>query len=568
MTEKREEHKIAGAQYKISDILSKTFDFVIPNYQRPYSWTTEEAGELFDDLQEFLADQKPTGGDDPYFLGSIVLVKKETLPRAEVIDGQQRLTTLTILMSALVDKLSGEKAAGFAKYINEPGDVVEERLPKPRLTLRKRDNEFFHNHIQTEGKLADLIVRDTAQHTGPQANIILNAKLFVSRLEGLSEEAAFEFGKFVVNHCYLVAVSTPSMQSAYRIFSVLNDRGLDLLPTDILKSDIIGKIPEAEQDAYTKKWEDTEDALGRDPFSDVVSHVRMIYRKSKLKKTVLDEFREFVLSEERQPKALIDNVLCPYADAFQTITEASYECTGDAEAVNSLLRWLNRIDNADWIPPAMVYLKKNDGEPEKLVEFFKHLERLAASMFIRRCSINDRIDRYGKLIEVIQSTDDGILFDDASPLMLTPEEATKTVDLLERDVYTMNSRVRTYVMLRLDSWLSDGAARYDHKRLTVEHVLPQTVDDGSEWATTWPDEEKRKKWVHRLGNLLLLTRNKNSSASNWDFDVKKTKYFTGRSGVSSFAITTTVLEKDEWTESVVEQRQEEMTAKLKSGWDL
>ena len=134
--------RIIGHEYPVSKIFSPEFDFVIPAYQRPYAWTTEEAGELFDDIQGFMQQQGAAGADDPYFLGSIVLIKTEECPHAEVIDGQQRLTTLTLLLVALVEKLAGDEARSLAKYINEPGDLAEDRPARPRLTLRDRDQEF------------------------------------------------------------------------------------------------------------------------------------------------------------------------------------------------------------------------------------------------------------------------------------------------------------------------------------------------------------------------------------------------------------------------------------------
>ena len=132
----------------------------------------------------------------------------------------------------------------------------------------------------------------------------------------------------------------------------------------------------------------------------------------------------------------------------------------------------------------------------------------------------------------------------------------------------MSKRPRTYLLLRLDSWISDHAAEYDHKILTVEHVLPQTVDPESEWSRVWPEEEVRDSWVHKLGNLLLLSRRKNSQAQNYDFLIKKDKYFKGRGGVSTFAITTTVLDQEEWTQEFVEKRQGELVETAKSHWDL
>ncbi len=558
--------KITGHEYPISKILSPEFDFIIPPYQRPYAWTTEEAGDLFDDIKSFMEQQSATRTDDPYFVGTIVLIKTDTESRAEVIDGQQRLTTITILLAALVAKLSGEEARSLTKYINEPGDLAEGRASKPRLTLRERDQDFFRKYVQTAGMLAELLLLDDSDLTDPQKNIRANARLYVQNIQKMDDAEAFALGKFTVNRCFLVAVSTPSMRSAYRIFSVMNDRGLDLLTCDILKSDIIGTIQEGRREDYTTKWENVEEDLGRDAFNELFTHIRMIYQKAKLQTTVLDGFREHVLKKETDPQRLVDDVLVPYAEAYELVTTATYESSQDASGVNELLGWLQRIDNMDWIPPAMLFMHKNGTNVPELERFYRSLERLVASMFIRRCGVNDRLSRYGRLIASIEQGED--LWADDSPLMLSQKEREDTVAQLEDEVYNMNKRVRTYVMLRLDSFLSDLAAVYNHNILTVEHVLPQTVSPGSYWATAWPEEEPREKWVHRLGNLLLLSRRKNAEASNFDFDVKKEKYFRSRHGVSTFALTTKVLEKDEWTPQVVEDRQAEMLTKLRQGWDL
>ena len=95
--------KISGAEYQLAKIFSSDFDYSIPSYQRPYAWTEVQAGELFSDLYDFFMKEK----DESYFLGSIVLIKEEGRPNSEVIDGQQRLTTLTILLAAITSRFEG-----------------------------------------------------------------------------------------------------------------------------------------------------------------------------------------------------------------------------------------------------------------------------------------------------------------------------------------------------------------------------------------------------------------------------------------------------------------------------
>ena len=116
--------------------------------------------------------------------------------------------------------------------------------------------------------------------------------------------------------------------------------------------------------------------------------------------------------------------------------------------------------------------------------------------------------------------------------------------------------------------MGDGAATYDLGLLTIEHVLPQTVNPGTSWAAAWPDEALRKQWVHRLANLVPLTQKRNSQALNYDFDVKKSAYFGGKHGVSSYRLTTQVLKTAEWTPALVAQRQLDLIELLSTHWDL
>ncbi len=218
--------KISGAEYPLSKIFSSEFEYVIPSYQRPYAWTVDEASELFDDLKSFYETEKEEG----YFLGSIVLIKGEDRPLSEVIDGQQRLTTLTIMLAALACAHNGENRDELRGYIVEPGKKAEKIEPKPRLTLRERDRAFFRNYVQ-EFKLDELAnLEKSGLETEARANIVRNTTHLLKSIEGAfaTPNEVLDFASFLLTRCYLVAVSTPNETSAFRVFSVMNSRGLDL----------------------------------------------------------------------------------------------------------------------------------------------------------------------------------------------------------------------------------------------------------------------------------------------------------------------------------------------------
>ena len=160
------------------------------------------------------------------------------------------------------------------------------------------------------------------------------------------------------------------MESAYRIFSVMNDRGLDLSHADILKAEVIGKIPsETAQDSYAKKWETAEENLGRTAFDDLFGHIRMIKVRQKLRTTTLKEIREHV-KPGSDPIKFIDQQLTPYADALETLKDADFQSAQGAEKINAYLKWLNRLDNSDWVPPGLVAMAKHQNDPEWLGWFF------------------------------------------------------------------------------------------------------------------------------------------------------------------------------------------------------
>jgi len=306
--------KITGKEYPLLKIFSSDFEYHIPAYQRPYAWTAEETGILFDDLYEFYQTE-PT---DNYFLGTIVLIKEDDKPYADVIDGQQRLTTLTILFSVLAAALTGEAREACDALLRESGNILAGISARPRVNLRERDQAFFNEYIQ-KVQIQTLMNMDaTVLSTEAQRHIQENCKTLSERFECTfhgEQEKLIPFSTFLLNRCFLVAVSTDSQESAFRVFSVMNSRGLDLLPIDIIKSEIIGEIPANEQQAYTNKWEDLENETGREGFNEVFTHTRTIFAKERPKKGLLEEFREYVV-KRTTPQKLVDDILSPYAEAY------------------------------------------------------------------------------------------------------------------------------------------------------------------------------------------------------------------------------------------------------------
>ena len=552
---------LKAIQKSLNDVFSDEYLFKIPVYQRPYAWATDQVDDLLDDLQ----DAVKRDSESPYFLGSIVLIKEDDIPDSDVVDGQQRLTTLTILFCVLRELAPKNERDALDTFIREKGQRYRGTHDRFRLRLGKRDATFFQNNVQEKGALSSLLAEDAPQLTDSRELIRSNAKHLRDALEKLTLADRQALAEFIVQQCYLVVVTAADRESAYRIFAVMNDRGMDLSPTDILKADVIGETAPSEQDRYGERWEQIEDGLGREGFRDLFAHIRMIYAKTKLRVTLQADFQDKVLKDMDDDKPFIDHVLEPYATVYEIVTRAAFESRQDAENVNVCLRHLGLLDNFDWVPPAMSFFRRNERDHGAILRFSRALERLAYGLFIRRANINERLGRYAEILRLIES--DSGPFDKDGPLELDSEERMTIVEKLDAPIYSPYSRVMRPLLLRLNSALSEAGVTYNYPTISIEHVLPQSPAPESEWIHCFGDSDEREYWTHRLANLVLLSFRKNARASNFEFSRKKTEYF-GRNEVTSFPLTTQVLSHESWTPAVLEERQRSLIGVLKREWRL
>ena len=555
--------QIGAAEKKVADVFSDRYAFTIPPYQRPYAWEPEHASELLEDLLDAMGPNSSSEG--LYFLGSIVLVKSPGSPEAKVVDGQQRLTTLTILFSVLRD-LTGDLELKIRReaYVKQSADLDLGLQEKLRLNLRHRDQPFFEDTVQKRDATKKLPRLDGLE--GSQARIVENARLYRKRLSLKTDADRSALISFILNNCYLVVVEVPTDTAARRIFTVLNARGMDLIATDILKADLLERAGEARENELSIRWEEIEVALGRDLFSDLFTHIRMIFQREKPRSALETGFREFVPPFQGDPGDFISNTLERYADAL-ILTEDREKFKNKFGAQSAaLLQSLNRLDNKDWVPPLLLRLVQYaSNEQVNIPDFISKLERLAYYLFVTRSDVNARMFRYADVLDQVNPREDR-----TTPrtigLELNTDEIWDFFEALDGQVY-LKSRVVKPLLLRLDLALSDGSAIYDYPTISVEHVCPQNIDLDSQWDNWFNDKEQHKRWLHRVSNLVLLSYRKNASASNWDIDRKKTVYFK-KDDACPFLLTQQVLDATEWTPIILEARQKDILRTFSRSWHI
>lgn len=342
---------ISAFELPLGKVFTSDYQLSIPSFQRAYSWRPGNVLQLLDDVR-FASQTQET----PYFLGSLILVHDDD--RAyEVIDGQQRLVSLTIIIAALRE-LEDDPALAhdLTNLILEPGDRLRHIEAAPRLTLRERDADFFASYVQ-EGNLESLFdLRDMDMATNAQRNIHDNAQAAYDNLAGMDAQERRRLASYLVNKVTLVMVTTDDLQGAHRVFDVMNMRGMPLTVSDVFKSKAVSAIDGTAQDQYAARWDDIMDPLGDDPaaceafFRDlhlVVSHKVDCSR-------LIDQFVGDVLNPRITAgdiKTFIDDVLASYACAWRIVEQPT--STNLPPQVVSALVALRDYPNDDWKPIAM-----------------------------------------------------------------------------------------------------------------------------------------------------------------------------------------------------------------------
>lgn len=557
---------------RVRDLLDGRRRFVVPRFQRPYAWTTDEAGALLTDIDDARRRADTGAGAPGWFIGSLVLARPSPGAPDIVVDGHQRLTTLTILLAALRD-LDGPRSR-LSRQILGPGGWLRRRPRAVALAPRELDRDFFYETVQRPGAILAL-PEDQVGENDAQNNVIAVALSFRERLGALSSSERDRLAIFALERTYLIEVVAEDEEQAYRLFSVLNARGKDLKPGDVLKSELLSVAPTTDRERLADQWETTEAALGERRFGSLFSHIRTIATERKRERAVFAEIRE-AMAPLADPVGFIEREIAGRGAVYREIVNAALRLVGapsDAAAeharrepeANRLLRALLRVRNRDWEPVALAYFSQSPRPaPEDALAFLQALERRAYVLLLTSADETARLASYRPVLRAIKARAPEAALRAA---LECGEVETRVAREVLNGPIGAKDRMRMPVLLRLDDFLGDGSVDYDAIEPTVEHILPRNPAADSEWMRLWPLKADRKRWMHRLGNLALLPRRRNASAANLEFERKKREYIA-RGGATPFAITAQVLHEPAWTVEAVSRRQERLTEAARRLWRL
>jgi uncharacterized protein with ParB-like and HNH nuclease domain len=556
---------ITGKKY-IKDIFSPEQFFNIPEYQRPYVWGEEQITALLEDVSKAME----TDSNKEYFLGCMIwntrndkTAKNIEYTYQDILDGQQRFITLFLLHGVLRD-ISQKKSLkdSVQKRLVQEADDYNNIPERNRIEFEIRDDKDFLEKyiIEMGGTLLVDDLKDIAENPKSGASIrsmangILEMKKWwdakFSENVGSEEQYLADFYRYLSTKVLALYLATPNnLDDAYNLFTVLNSRGLQLQVSDILRAQNLRVIENPElRKIYAVKWSDFENSIsapykGFDDFLWSLVFIKMKYRSDDNKS--LTKAFEFMFKRNMLIKGTdtLDYV-GKYLKHYENITNGSITNRESFSLFGNLNFILSSVYGSQYLTPLMHY-RECFGD-KQIIEFLIKIDNLFSIGWLlgRRQSqtrtfiILRKIDFYSDAVKKKEKTLDEAVEDFLNDHCLRydfydeeissekPINIQEFVSLLETEKWGGFSGTRVnktrYLLLKLDLLMGNAATilQYNKDSSSIEHLMPQKIED-TEWKI---DPIKHKEWVHRLGNLSLIDKNKNSSLSNKLFNDKKAKY--------------------------------------------
>lgn len=543
----------------IRTLFSDDFWFNIPSYQRPYVWGKDNITDLLDDI--VYAFKYNT--QDKYFLGSLVLQEKNKY-EYDILDGQQRLTTLCIFMAVLRDLAKDDSLKeALQSLLFVKGNKFKGIKDKARLTfeIRSEVEEFFQeciikengtNNIDEFMKANNILLNDISIKNMYKA--ISTIREFIENNEYDIEFEQEDFFNFIYENLIFAYVCSDTREQAFRLFTILNNRGIPLTTADILKSLNLDKISdEAQRNEYAKKWEELEQKYG-ERFDRFLNFIRTMKLKEKARKNLLEEFEEKIYKKGMMTygKESIDYFRTTSDNYDKLITFDINLKELDNHYKNLVTIMKTGFNSEDWIPPLLYFYEKFN--TQDLGKFIVLLDNKFMGDWINRETPTKRLENMNKILKAIELAKNSNEVVENQELFEFDRE--RFFSEINGDIY--GQRYCKYLLLKVENYkmASDMVFISNYKNISVEHILPQSPKAESLWRKEFTDDE-REYWTNKLANLMLITRRKNSQLSNSEFKEKKERY--SKENLTIFPSNNYIyLNTEKWSVSELKKRQVEI----------
>ena len=554
--------------------LIKFFDgsdkrFIIPLYQRNYDWKEENCQQLFQDLLKLHESNRKS-----HFFGSIVSSIQSGTEDRYIIDGQQRITTVSLLLIAMVNTYKeGLIKATDAKLVEKIFkrylvDEYQENERKVKLKPIKKDMQAFDA----------LLYRPKEQYV-KESNVTRNYDFFYDKIihAGLTIDELFE----TIKKLEVINIRLDEDDDPQLIFESLNSTGLDLSEADKIRNYLLMSLTPIEQDnLYTRYWNPIEEFTKYDPSSFVRDYLTMKQGKIGRVDKIYFIFKEYAEAINVDRATLLEDMY-HYAKIYSKVDNA----TIGTEKLNRKLNQLRTLDSTIAYPYFMAffdYASKVGLAENEIYCILDVIEAYWARRIICNLPSNALNKVFATLHRDVLNHINKATDDTATPYIdiliyillkkgrssVFPSDVEVKGDFKTRQIYKMPANARMFILERMEN--QDNNERHDvvkeltDKNITIEHIMPQTLSD--KWKTALGEDWERihEQYLHTMANLTLTAYN--SQYSNLTF-IEKRDMDKGFKD-SAFRLNNSLKSCEQWTEKELEARQNELQSVFMRLWPM
>lgn len=510
--------------------------YQIPDYQRPFSWGDDQIETLWDDIYDAMVE-----GDESYFLGPMILVKTDD-NWLEVVDGQQRLTTLTILFCVLRDLYKPDDN----EILDSIKSVRKKEYRLRLITQAEHQNKFEQeilNGVDFPSESLSRREKDSERYKNA-------AMIFRDKLEEIDHDGQIDkFVDYLLNRVIMITIRCERRSFAVKLFQVLNTRGLDLTNADLIKSHLYGNLEDRKKrKQFMATWNDIEKTAEdvEESLESLFTYFEYYLLARNPKYTMYDELRRTSFFKKK-PNTVVYETRRFFKD-FQEIYDTE-----------------SKLVNSFWYLPNQVFWKSilTTAKYEKFRNFnglCKELRKFFYSYWIAGYTTSKIKQMSFRLIGLIKKGKNlNDIRKEIDKKMSNDNVLKRMKENLDNDAYWERWHKPLLILLEYEQ-TDDSKVTYIEidKNLHTDHILPNGWATNAEWRKVWT-KEKADKWLNKIGNLTLLSGKKNIAARNDSFRKKKGIYRgKGIDGTTAFLISQEILFKRNWTEGHVKDRQKLM----------
>lgn len=536
------------------DIIGNGKKYIIPLYQRNYSWREEHWEELWLDIKRIVK----TENKEIHYMGSIVIQPSDEDKTFIVIDGQQRLVTISILILACLQIVRGfnteddkerEKIIRDTFLGNKDGISLSY---SSKIKLNRINNDFYQTYL--------IQLRDPMNRSKLNDSDRLMSDAYMYFLSSIKQESFSKSGadlyRFIDttigDRLFFIQISVDDDVSAYTVFETLNARGLELTSTDLLKNYLFSLIKsDVDIQAIDMRWREISETVGLRKLPQFLRYYLNSKQKLIRMERLLKEIKNSIRNDVDVFKLLDD--LVKYADIFVAFDDPDNELWKKDKSIPTLMEELSMYNVEQHKSLLMTAYFKLE-----LPEFVKTLRIIRAIVFrytvIASLNPNELENCYNKAaikIDKKEMTKASEIFKELLPIYPSDEKFKDSFST--KSFVTKNTKQRKlikYIFASLENQQHNKDVFVFDVDATIEHILPENPNE------IWFNDiarEDHESMVYRLGNLSLLEEKKNKECANKSFVDKKNLYET-----SQYAITRSICTKDTWSDEEIRNRQKQL----------